>query len=107
MSPGSHGQLQDGPGQDRSAPLSQHSPEAAQNKQGDSATWESGWREAAGCQGTRSSFQRPPGPRQESLFKFSIPREEGLIDLEGQKEKFRMGKGKCLLYQLRACKLKM
>lgn len=50
--------------------------------------------EAAGCQGTQS-FQRSPGLRQDSLFKLSVPRKKGLIDLEGQKEQviIRMGKG--------------
>lgn len=50
--------------------------------------------EAAGCQGTQS-FQRSPGLRQDSLFKLSVPRKKGLIDLEGQKEQFimRMGLG--------------
>lgn len=49
--------------------------------------------EAAGCQGTQS-FQRSLGLRQDSLFKLSIPRKKGLIDLEGQKEQFIMRMGR-------------
>lgn len=64
-------------------------PAQARGQVGSLGRWE-----AAGCQGTQS-FQRSPGLRQDSLFKLSVPRKKGLIDLQGQKEQFimRMGPG--------------
>lgn len=46
-----------------------------------SATGESGPAGGSSCQGAQTSFQRPLGPRQDSLFKLSVPREKRFIDL--------------------------
>ncbi|KAB1264194.1 hypothetical protein Cadr_000020131 [Camelus dromedarius] len=44
--------------------------------------------------GLRNSLWGLPGLSQDSLLKLGIPLEEGLIDLEGWKEQFRMWKGR-------------
>lgn len=87
-----------GTGQERATESAQ-----ARGQVGSLGRWE-----AAGCQGTQS-FQRSSGLRQDSLFKLSVPRKKGLIDLEGQKEQVinKNGEGKCLLHELAACNLKM
>lgn len=45
--------------------------------------------------GLWNSLRRPPGLGQDPLLKYGIPLEEGLVDLEGWKEQFRMAKGRC------------
>ena len=79
---------------------------AAQNREEDPNCPRPYLQVGSGGLGLPNSLWRPPGLAQVSLLKHSIPLEEGLIDLEGWKEQFRMGKGRCLLHLFANCSLK-
>lgn len=73
------------PEQGRGSPLSR-----ATSPRGISKSGQAG---SAGLLGLQNSLQKPPGLGQDSLLELGIPREEGSIDLHGQKGQFRTGRG--------------